>query len=105
MRMNLCVVLGLLVCCALSYGQMSCDQARVAFATDNSDCLMAFESAGAFVALGTAGSAPALNENQTNLLCANATCQTAYMQYAAACQSNISVSELIMNVRTVRRSE
>ena len=92
--MNLCALLGLLIYCVVANGQ-TCDEARDAFYNTNRECLLAFEAAGNHALLGSS-LGYTLNDTDIELLCANATCEDAYMQYIATCSaSNRSVSNSV----------
>jgi len=90
--MNLCVLIGLFVYCVVANGQ-TCDEARDTFYNTNRECLMAFEAAGNHTLFGSILGAP-LYDHYEELLCVNASCKDAYMQYISACPlaTNMSVS-------------
>ena len=94
--MNFCVLLGLLVYCFVTNGQLqTCDEARDTLYNTDRDCLLAFEAARNHILLGPSLGGT-LNDTDIELLCANASCQDAYMQYVAACSaSNRSVSNAV----------
>ena len=87
-NMKLLILLGVLTYSIVANGLLNCENATIDFQTNNFDCYVAFLNAAVQTLSG------GMVDNDTiELLCVNETCRTDLMHYAAACQSNETVSE------------
>ena len=86
--MKLIILLGALTCSTVINGQ-TCDEATIDFQTNNLQCYQAF-----LMAVQQSFFNGTVDNNLIALLCVDVNCSTAVMRYAAACQSNGTVSEI-----------
>ncbi|XP_065916771.1 uncharacterized protein [Dysidea avara] len=85
--MKLLILLGVLTYSIVANGLLNCENATIDFQTNNFDCYVAFVNAAVQTLSG------GMVDNDTiELLCVNETCRTDLMHYAAACQSNETIT-------------